>query len=272
MVATLAKTDIAAKLAMTEVSVNLGGRPILRRVTLQVRAGEVVALVGPNGCGKSTTVRIAAGLLKPASGQVEVDGVPLGDWDRRKLARRLACLPQTPLLPPLYNVREAVALGRTPFLSFLGVEGAADRAVVETSLRQAGVLELAERRVGELSGGERQRVAFARALAQSPRCLLLDEPTSSLDLRHEEGTLALLREMAAGGDFCALVVLHDLTVAAHFCDRVILMNEGEVIASGAPAEVLAPGRLREVYGTELAVLAHPATGRPIVVHQGGPSW
>ena len=261
-------------LVMTDIRVALGGRPILKGVSLKVRAGEVVALVGPNGCGKSTTVRIAAGLLKPDAGEVGFDGVALQRWDRRKLARRLACLPQTPLLPPLYSVREAVSLGRTPFLSFLGVEGEEDRAVVDTSLRQAGVADLADRRISELSGGERQRVALARALAQQPRCLLLDEPTSSLDLRHEERALALLREMAADGGFCALVVLHDLTVAAHFCDRVILMNEGAVAATGAPTDVLSPERLREVYGTELAVLAHPGTGRPIVVHRdrGGGFW
>jgi iron complex transport system ATP-binding protein len=259
---------VSALLELRVVTVRFGERTALDHVSLSLRRGEMLALVGPNGAGKSTALRVAAGLLRPDAGEVALEGVALRHWKPRKLACALALVSQFPVLPPLYSVRDAVALGRAPHLPFLGTEGARDRAVVAGSLAAAGISGFAGRRVGELSGGERQRVAIARALAQEPRCLLMDEPTANLDLRYQEGTLSLLREMAARQGIGVLVVLHDLSVAAHFCDRVILIAEGRTVAAGNPACVLRPDLLSAVYGTRLEVIEHPGTGRPVVVHAG----
>lgn len=253
---------------MAGVSVELGGRRVVDGFSLALRPGDIVALVGPNGAGKSTALRAAAGLVKPIAGTVHVDGVPISGWRPGDLAKKLAVVAQAPTMPPLYGVRAMVALGRTPYLSLFGHETARDWAIVDESMRRAGITELAGRRVGELSGGERQRVAIARALAQEPELLLLDEPTASLDLRYQDSTLSLVREMAEESGLACLIVLHDLGLAGQFCDRVVLMSEGRVVAAGTPAEVLDPELLAEVYMTPLRALAHPETGRPVIVHAG----
>lgn len=253
---------------MTDVGIDLGGRRVVDGFNLALGPGDVVALVGPNGAGKSTALRAAAGLVKAAAGTVRIDGVAIRDWRPGDLARKLAVVPQAPTMPPLYSVRALVALGRTPYLSLFGHETARDWAVVDDAMRRTGVSELADRRVGELSGGERQRVAIARTLAQQPQVLLLDEPTASLDLRYQDSTLSLVREMAEESGLACLIVLHDLGLAGQFCDRVVLMSEGRVVAAGTPAEVLDPELLAEVYLTPLRALLHPETGRPVIVHAG----
>ncbi len=253
---------------MTAVGIDLGGRRVVDAFDLALGPGDIVALVGPNGAGKSTALRAAAGLLRPATGTVRIDGLAIGDWRPGDLARKLAVVAQTPTMPPLYTVRAMVALGRTPYLRLLGHETARDWAIVDEAMRRAGISDLADRRVGELSGGERQRVAIARALAQEPAVLLLDEPTASLDLRYQDSTLSLVREMAEEAGLACLIVLHDLALAGQFCDRVVLMSQGRVVAAGCPAEVLDPARLAEVYLTPLLALAHPETGRPVIVHAG----
>jgi iron complex transport system ATP-binding protein len=255
-------------LELRGVSVDLGGKRVVEDFDLTLRPGDVVALVGPNGAGKSTALRAAAGLVKPAAGIVTLNGKPLGEWRPGELAREMAVVAQAPVMPPLYAVRAMVALGRTPYLPLLGRESARDWAVVDEAMRRAGIDTLAGRRVGELSGGERQRVAIARALAQEPSILLLDEPTASLDLRYQDSTLSLVREMAADAGLACLVVLHDLALAGQFCDRVVLMSEGRIVAAGAPGDVLDPERLAEVYLTPLRAMLHPETGRPVIVHAG----
>lgn len=255
-------------LELTDVGIDLGGRRVVDAFNLALGPGDVVALVGPNGAGKSTALRAAAGLVKPVAGTVRVDGVAISDWRPGELARKLAVVPQTPTMPPLYSVRAMVALGRTPYLSLFGHETARDWAIVDDAMQRAGIADLADRRVGELSGGERQRVAIARALAQEPEVLLLDEPTASLDLRYQDSTLSLVREMAEESGLTCLIVLHDLGLAGQFCERVVLMSQGRVVAAGAPTEVLDPDLLAEVYQTPLRALFHPETGRPVIVHAG----
>lgn len=259
---------MSARLILDCVSVELGNRSVLDGFSLAVDRGVVTALVGPNGAGKSTAVRVAAGLLKPVAGNVMLDGRPLDRWQRRDLARTLALVPQFPALPPLYPVRNVVALGRTPYIGLLGGETRHDWDVVDACLAETGITDLAARRAGELSGGERQRVAIARALAQEPSVLLLDEPTSNLDLRFQGSVLGLLRRLARDRDLACLVVLHDLGLAGQFCDTVVLMAEGKLVAAGSPGEVLRGDRLSAVYGTGLRVFAHPETGAPLVVHAG----
>ncbi|MBK6663559.1 MAG: ABC transporter ATP-binding protein [Thermoflexaceae bacterium] len=255
-----------ATLELRGVSVHLGRSRVVQECSFAVNAGEVVALAGPNGAGKSTALRAAAGLLKPSAGQVLLDGRPLHQWHRRERARRIAYLPQFPTLPALFKVRDAVAMGRAPHIPMLGAESEADRAAAARALGRAGLATLAERPVDELSGGERQRVALARAFAQEPAILLLDEPTANLDLRYQRAILGTLRADAERNGLGCLVVIHDLSLAAQFCHRLILLGEGRVAADGPPAEVLSAPLLSHLYGTALETLRHPVSGVPLVLH------
>lgn len=255
-----------SELTLRRVTVRLGGTPVVNDISLAVRAGEVTALVGPNGAGKSTALRAAAGLLKTDGGTVELDGIPLSQWRPRDIARRIAVVPQSPAYPPLFTVRAVVALGRTPHLSFLGNEGARDWEATDRAMARAGVSAFADRRLDQMSGGERQRVVLARALAQEPSVLLLDEPTASLDLQYQRAILALVARLARDQRLACLVVLHELSLASQFCDRIGLLSAGQLVALGTPSQVLRSDLLGEVYRTPVRVLAHPDSGVPVVVH------
>ena len=250
-------------LAFEEVRVRLGGREVLRGVSLELRAGEVLALAGANGAGKTTCVRAASGVLRPDSGRIALAGRPLGSYGRRELARRVAVVPQDAPFAFPFRAGEVVLMGRTPHLPRLGFEGPRDLAIACAALARVGIEELADRSILELSGGERQLVLLARALAQEPSVLLLDEPTAHLDLRHRLRVQVLVRELAAEGR-SALVVSHDLALIARGCDRIALLAQGSVIAAGAPAAVLSPDTLRRAFGIEADVVAGP-DGTPLVL-------
>jgi iron complex transport system ATP-binding protein len=250
-------------LAWQDVAVRLGGRDVLRGVDLAVHAGEVLGLVGPNGAGKTTLLRVATRVLAPARGAVRVAGRPLAGFSRRELARQLAVVPQDVQVPFPFRVAEIVLLGRTPWVGPLAFESREDLARAEAALAQVGVAHLADRSVLEISGGERQLVMVARALAQDPAVLLFDEPTAFLDLRHRLEVLAILRRLAASGR-AAVVVSHDLELAGRFCDRLALLADGRILASGAPATVLTPELLRAAYGVDAQVFTGP-DGAPVVV-------
>jgi iron complex transport system ATP-binding protein len=256
---------VSERLALRGVSVQLGTRRVLEAVELEVRAGEVVGLLGRNGAGKSTLLRVASGVLRPAAGQVALDGRDASSLGRRERARAVALVPQETAVDFPFSVAEVVLMGRTPHLGWLGFESGRDLAVARDAMERLGIASLAERSILELSGGERQLAVVARALAQEPRLLLLDEPTAFLDLRHRMEVLTHVRDFAAAGGG-ALVVSHDLGIAARFCDRLVLLVGGRVMADGAPAEVLVPARLREVFDIEAVVLAGP-DGQPVVVPQ-----
>ena len=242
------------------------GRTVLRGVSLRLMPGEVLGLIGPNGAGKSTLVRLAAGFLRPGSGMVRLFGRPPTQWPPRELARRVALVPQGAYIPPTFTVWESVLLGRTPYLSFLGVPREADRAAARRALEWVGMTDRTDRLIGELSGGERQRVLLARALAQEPRCLLLDEPTTHLDIHHQVAVLTLIRRMAVECGMAVLVVLHDLNLAATFADRLALLVDGAIVALGDPRDVLRRERLTAVYGNAVAVFPRPDNGgRPAVL-------
>jgi iron complex transport system ATP-binding protein len=259
---------MSARLALVDVSAGYGERVALRDFSLEVAVGEMIALVGPNGAGKSTALKVAAGLIKPSTGQVLLDGRDVASWSRRELARQLTVVLQLNTTPPLMKVRDYVALGRTPFVPFLGNESLYDRQAVQQAISVAGAGELADRRIDELSGGERQRVVIARALAQEPSVLLLDEPTSNLDLKYQDVVLSLARRLCREQGLACLVVLHDITLASQFCDRVCLIDRARAVAAGTPAEVLQPEMLSSVYETPLEVLHHPMSHRPVIVHAG----
>ncbi len=260
---------MSVRLSLVDVSAGYGERVALVGFSLDLHAGEVVALVGPNGAGKSTALRVAAALMRPRQGRLEIEGRDARAVSRRELAQRLAVVLQLQTTPPLMRVRDYVALGRTPFIPFLGSESRHDWLAVERALSLAGAAEFSERRVEELSGGERQRVLLARALAQEPSVLLLDEPTSNLDLKYQEVILSLARRMAREQGVACLVVLHDITLASQFSDRVCILDRGRLVAVGRPQEVLEAAKLSAVYDTPLEVLCHPHSARPIVVHAEG---
>jgi len=255
-----------AKLAFESVCLRRGTREILCDVSLEIGPGEVMGLLGPNGAGKTTLLRVASRVLAADAGRVLLNGREIGQLSRRELARRLAVVPQETSVAFPFSAGELVLMGRAPHLGLLGFESRADVERAREAMARVGIEELAERSVLELSGGERQLVLVARSLAQDPEVLLLDEPTAHLDLRHRLGVLARVREFAARGR-SALVVSHDLGLAARHCDRVALLQAGRVAALGTPDEVLTPQALREVFRVEAEVLA-AADGALAVVPRG----
>ncbi|MDA3630801.1 ABC transporter ATP-binding protein [Saccharopolyspora sp. WRP15-2] len=239
------------------VQVSLGGRPVLSDVDVEVRPGEVFGLVGPNGSGKTTLLRTLYRAVRPVAGTVEVAGLAAGG--RRELARILAATTQETEARAALTVREVVSQGRVPHLGLLDRMSAADHEIVDSALRSTSLLDAAERDVRALSGGERQRVSIARALAQQPKVLVLDEPTNHLDLRHQYGVLALLRSLARDG-LTVLLTLHDLRLAVEFCDRLAVLDEGRIAATGTPSDVLEPDLLAEVFGVDARLTSN--NGRP----------
>jgi iron complex transport system ATP-binding protein len=253
------------RLALSGVSAGYAdGEDVLREVSLSAAAGEVVALVGPNGAGKSTVLRVASRVLRPRGGRVTLDGADLQRCTNRQVAQQVAVVPQRADVPHGMTVRELVGLGRTPHLRLLLGPARGDRKAIEWALEATGASELSERFADELSGGERQRCLLARALAQEPRVLLLDEPTANLDLHYQVSSLELVRGLARDSGLAVMAAIHDLQLAALYCDRVVVLDGGGVIAEGSPEEVLTPGVLRPAFGQPVVVAPHPTHGVPLV--------
>lgn len=250
-------------LELRGVTLALGGSPVLRGVDLALGEGEVLGLLGRNGSGKTTLVRVATRVLEPDAGEARLGGRLLASYTRRELARTLAVVPQETSVPFAFRTLEVVLMGRAPHLGLLGFESDRDIARAMQAMERVGIAHLADRPVTVLSGGERQLVVLARALAQDASILLLDEPTAFLDLRHRLAVLTLVRELARSGR-SAIVVSHDLGLAARFCDRLALLCDGVVLASGPPGEVLVPGALRRAFGIDADIVPGPG-GAPLVV-------
>lgn len=246
-----------------DVRVARGGRLLLDDVDLGVEAGSFTALVGPNGAGKSTLLHVIAAIERPDAGRVTLGGTDAERMRRRERALYTALVEQQAETLLDLSVREVVALGRTPHIPLLGAPGAEDTAIVEAALARMDATDLARRRFTELSGGERQRVLLARALAQQPTLLLADEPTNHLDIHAQLHTLGLLRSLADEG-LGVLAVLHDLTLAARYADRVVVLDGGRVAASGTPAETLTGSLIGRVYGVRADVVPHPRDGSPLI--------
>lgn len=247
-------------LAAEGVCCMAGGREILASASLAVGSGELVGILGPNGAGKTTLLRAIGGLFAPAAGTVRLEGTPLATLARRDIARRLAFVPQVAQPPFAFPVRDFVSMGRMPHQGRFTPEGAADRVAVDAALRACALEPFAERPVTDLSGGEWQRVLLARALAQEPGLLLLDEPTAHLDVRHQVGILKLVRDWTAQGGRGAVAVLHDLNLAARYCTRIVLMDKGRILADGAPERTLTADSIRQTFGVEATVMKNPKTG------------
>ncbi len=242
-----------------------GRQSVLDQLSLTIAPGEFVGLIGPNGAGKSTLLRLVAGLLPPTSGTVTIAGLVPGRATRREIARQVAVVAQTPILPESFTVADFVLLGRTPHLRPLQTEGQADHAIALRALAATASLPLVGRTLHELSGGERQRVALARALAQEPTVLLLDEPTAHLDPGVAQGIMVTLQGLNQEQGLTILASLHDINLAAALFPRLLLLHQGQIIADGPPAAVITPALLRTAYGYEPAVITHPQTGLPVVL-------
>ncbi|MFW6175665.1 MAG: ABC transporter ATP-binding protein [Acidobacteriota bacterium] len=244
------------------------GRPrALDKVSMSVPAGALYAVLGPNGSGKSTLMRALLGAVRAEEGEARVEGRSVEDWKRGELARRVGAVSQTEAIAFPLSVRELVEMGRYPHLGPIRPMGRRDREAVEAALDRCDALPLADRDVATLSGGEFQRVRIARALAQEPAALMLDEPTAALDIRHEMAILGLLRDAADEGRTVVLIT-HHLNVAARFSDRVLLLHDGRVAAEGPVQEVFTAEILQSVYGWPLSVAPDPVTGAPSVTPLG----
>jgi iron complex transport system ATP-binding protein len=238
--------------ALESVSVTAGGNTIVDGVSLEVERGEWVSILGPNGAGKTTLLRVLAGTVG-FRGEASVGGHRLGRLRRREVARLVAFVPQTPVVPAAMTVGEYVLLGRTPHLSPLAQEGDEDRAAAGAALTRLDLERLATRELGSLSGGELQRALIARALAQAAPILLLDEPTTALDIGHQQQVLDLVDQLRREEGLTVVAAMHDLTLAAQYGDRIVLVDSGRIVAEGLAADVLTVERLEALYGAKVRV-------------------
>ncbi|UXA17251.1 ABC transporter ATP-binding protein [Mycobacterium sp. SMC-4] len=247
----------------TAVSFSVKNARLLERVDLDAHDGQLVGLLGPNGSGKTTLLRLLAGLRRPQAGQIHYDGVDLASQRRRTIARRLAVVEQDTSAHTDLTVRQVVELGRTPFRGRFDPLTEADHQIIDAALEQVDIADKQHRNWHSLSGGEKQRAQLARALAQQPREILLDEPTNHLDIRHQLELLELLRSLNA----TCVIALHDLNLAARYCDHVVVLDSGTVAAAGAPAEVFSQDLLRNVYEVDAVIDREPATGAVRITYQ-----
>ncbi len=255
---------MSATLDIRDLAFGYEREPVLRQVSLYVRPGEMTALLGANGGGKTTLLRLAAGTLSPWSGQVLLNGRPAHGYPRRELARLVAVLPQEVHVPAGWKVEEIVALGRTPHIGLFGGPRERDREAVAAALRATESDHVANARFESLSEGQKQLVALAMVLAQEPRLLLLDEPTAHLDVRHRASLLDTITELRERYGLTVLAAMHDPTLAALYFERIVLLAHGRVLADGGPGEVLTEGLLEEAYGAPVRVTRDPELGTPMV--------
>ncbi|WP_037574944.1 ABC transporter ATP-binding protein [Phaeacidiphilus oryzae] len=256
---------MSARLTARQVTLAYEQRTVVEDLDLAVPDGRVTVVVGPNACGKSTLLRALGRLLRPASGSVLLDGAELHRTPTREVARKLGLLPQTPVAPDGITVADLVARGRQPHQSWWRQWSESDEAAVGLAMERTAVAELADRPVDELSGGQRQRVWIAMALAQDTDLLLLDEPTTYLDIAHQIEVLDLVAELNRERGQTTVAVLHDLNQAARYADHLVAMKAGRIAAEGPPSEVVTAELVREVFGLESVVVPDPVTGTPLVV-------
>ncbi|WP_396275458.1 heme ABC transporter ATP-binding protein [Halodesulfurarchaeum sp. HSR-GB] len=249
---------------VTDVSVTLGSVQALDSVSLEVEQGEFLGVIGPNGAGKTTLLRTISGVLSPSGGTVTVDGQDITALPSKASSRLVAVVPQETSLAFDFTVREVVEMGRTPYRNRMTLESSADEEMVTRALERTQTAAFADRDVGEVSGGERQRVLLARALAQDTPVLLLDEPTASLDINHQIRTLELVKSLVEEGK-TIMAPIHDLNLAAHYCDRLLLLADGKRTALGSPNEVLTESNLETAFGTDAVVTNNPVTGSVYVM-------
>jgi iron complex transport system ATP-binding protein len=241
---------------------------VLSGVSLEVLAGKVLGIVGPNGCGKSTLIKGITKVIPLLGGDILLDDKSLLKLPQSEIARCIAVVPQSASLPEAFTAFEIVMMGRTPHLGFLRYEGKKDIDIAVKAMQMTDTLHLSERRAGELSGGEKQRLTIARALAQQPQIILLDEPTSHLDINYQVETLELISDLCRRDGLAVLAALHDLNLAAQYCDRIIMLDGGRIFAEGSPCEVVTAFNVKQVYGADVCVSSHPINKLPVTLVTG----
>jgi len=253
----------ATTFTLRDVTFRVPGRTLLHPLSIAFPAGKVTGLIGHNGSGKSTLLKMLGRHQPPSEGEILLDARPLASWSSKSFARKVAYLPQQ--LPPAegMTVRELVAIGRYPWHGALGRFGALDREKVEEAIALVGLKPLAGRLVDSLSGGERQRAWIAMLVAQDSRCLLLDEPTSALDIAHQVDVLALVHRLSQQRGLTVIAVLHDINMAARYCDYLVALRGGKLIAQGEPAAIMRGETLEQIYGIPMGILPHPAGAAPV---------
>jgi len=250
-------------LQMEGVDLRYGVRTIVSDISLKIDSGQVIGIIGPNGSGKSTILKALCRLLVPSAGQINLDGVELGHLSREAIARQIGVVPQSPLLPDGFTVLETVLMGRYPHLGLLRSESKKDLDIACRAMERANVQSLAYRHVGQISGGEKQRVLIARVLAQEPRFLLLDEPTTHLDIQHQLEVMELIRSLADSG-LGVIEAVHDVSMAGRFCDRLILLKDGHIFKEGTPQVVITPDNIEQAFGVMAMVYGDLASGLLVV--------
>ena len=257
------------KIEMQDVCLGYGRKVVLKDLTFQVSPGEIVGLIGPNGCGKSTIIRALSHTISSYSGKILLDGQDVTKIPRRQLAQLLGVVPQMPLLPSAFTAFEIVLMGRNPHLGLFQYEGPKELAIACKAMEKTGTQSLAGRRVSELSGGEIQGLLIARVLAQETKAILLDEPTANLDIGRQIEILDLIKNLCRENNLTVLAALHDLNLASQYCDRLVLINNGRIQAEGTPREVITARNIADVYGAESCVYTHPVNGLPCVLLNTG---
>ncbi|MFA5309607.1 MAG: ABC transporter ATP-binding protein [Dehalococcoidales bacterium] len=253
------------ELEMRGVALGYSKHPVLSDITFKASPGELVGLIGPNGSGKSTIIRALSRLLRPTAGEILVGGKDITVIPRRELACLVGVVPQLPLLPSSFTAFEIVLMGRNPHLKMFQSESRQDWELVQEAMERTGTGELANRYINELSGGEIQSLLIARVLVQQTSAILLDEPTANLDIGRQGEVLDLLKNLCREKSLTVLAALHDLNLAAQYCDRLILIHRGRIHTQGTPEEVITDANIKQVYGAENCVYPHPANGLPAVL-------
>jgi len=251
-----------------ELSFNYDRKVVLDGVSFEVRKGEILGILGPNGCGKTTLLKNLNKNLSPAGGCILLDGEDLEDIAKRDIARKIAVVPQTNEIHFAFTVRDMVAMGRMPFQGMLSGENAEDKEIIDRAIERTGLTQLADRHINTMSGGERQRVIIARAIAQTPQIILMDEPTLHLDISMQFDALDLIRELAKESGLTVVIVSHDLPMVARYCDRILMIHDHRIHAIGTPEEVLTPDNMRIVFRLDAELQKDPKTGKNTVLLHG----
>ena len=256
---------------MQNVCLGYNHKIVLKDINFQVTPGEIVGLIGPNGSGKSTVIKALSRVISPRSGKILLNDKDVSRIPRRDLACLLGVVPQMPLLPSAFTAFEIVLMGRNPHLGLFQYEGPRELAITWQAMERTVTHTLAERRVSELSGGEIQCLLIARVLAQETKVILLDEPTANLDIGRQVEILDLIKSLCLENNLTVLAAIHDLTLASQYCDRLVLINNGQVHAEGTPRDVITARNIKEIYGAESCVYTHPINGLPTVLLNAGTS-